>query len=256
MTAIYAIFSIISVSAISLIGIVFFFVPERNLQGWLLNIVSLSTGAIFGDVFIHMLPEIQAESGMYSQAMLTVLVGILFSFVVEKFVRWRHCHVLPSEHCPGEQDPHDHHQHVGVMSLFGETLHNAIDGIAIAAAFLVSVPVGLSTTLAIVLHEIPHEIGNFAVLLHSGYTKRRALLYNGLSALSAIAGAVLVLLVSQVSSFSGQLFLPFAAGNLLYIAGSDLIPELHRQTGLKESLWQLFFMIVGIGCMFLLVLWE
>ena len=136
------------------------------------------------------------------------------------------------------------------MSLFGDGIHNFIDGLAIGASFLVSIPVGVSTTIAILFHEIPDEIGNFAVLLHSGYTKNRALVYNLLSALTAVIGTILALVGQSYFSSLNAVLLPFAAGNLLYIAGSDLIPELHKEEGMKNAVLQLACMILGIAVMY------
>ena len=135
-------------------------------------------------------------------------------------------------------------------------MHNFIDGLVIAAAFFASIPIGISTTLAVVLHEIPHEVGNVAILLHSGYSKKNALLFNCLSAGSSILGAALVLLFSSSSAALADGILPFAAGNLLYIAGSDLIPELHKETELKKTLGQLVCIVLGMVMMYGIKLME
>ena len=137
------------------------------------------------------------------------------------------------------------------MSTMGESVHNFIDGVVIAASYLASVPIGISTTLAVVFHEIPHEIGNFAVLLHSGFRRKRAILFNMLSAGTAVLGTICVLITSRSLESLTVYLLPFAAGNLLYIAGSDLIPELHKETGIRQSLGQLCALLCGMGLMFL-----
>ena len=246
--ALSALASVIGVSLLSLLGILFFLVEEKFIRSILLYLVSFSTGAILGDVFIHILPDM-AKSENFSGQSLVILLGILVSFTIEKIIHWRHCHLLPGEH--------EHHHHAfGIMSIFGESVHNFIDGIVIAASFLASLPIGISTTLAVVFHEIPHEIGNFAVLLHSGFRKGRALLMNLLAASTAILGAVLVLLASSSLTSLTSSLLPFAAGNLLYIAGSDLIPELHKHTKLHEGLFQLLAMVLGMGFMYVLLLLE
>lgn len=235
--------SVVGVSLLSLLGVAFFLFEESLVARSLLYVVSLSTGAILGDVFIHILPDLAADEVTFPYAMLVLLAGILFSFVIEKIVHWRHCHVL--EHS------HEGHCHpVGILSIVGESMHNFLDGIVIASSFLVSVPLGLATTVAVVFHEIPHEIGNFAILLHSGYTKKKALLYNMLSASAAIVGAVVVLLAQSSLASVTEYMLPFAAGNLLYIAGSDLIPELHKQTGLRQGVLQLLAMVLGMLVMY------
>jgi zinc and cadmium transporter len=170
---------------------------------------------------------------------------------MEKIIHWHHCHLLPED----EQE-HGHRHDVGAMSLFGDGVHNFIDGLAIASSFLVSVPVGLSTTIAVVFHEIPGEIGDFAILLHAGYSKKRALFFNFLSALTAVAGAILALLGQQYFGSLNVFLLPFAAGNLLYIAGSDLIPELHREEGFRKSVLQLIAMVAGIAVMYAMLFFE
>lgn len=251
-----AIIGVLAVSLTSFLGILFFVVSERSIHRALISLVSISTGAIFGDVFIHMLPELAENAEFFPRAMMILLGGILFSFAIEKFIHWRHCHELPSEECDHEHDHHHHHHHVGIMALSGEVVHNAIDGIVVAAAFLVSPAVGISTTIAVLFHEIPHEIGNFAVLLHSGFSRKRALMFNALAALSSFVGALIVLAASGFAESIELFLLPFAAGNLLYIAGSDLIPELHRYTKPMQGVSQFFFMIVGIGLMGLMILFE
>ena len=247
--AIYSLISVIGVSLLSLLGILFFLVDERFIRAILLYLVSFSTGALLGDVFIHILPDLAEQKEFFSSGMLVILAGILFSFLIEKIIRWRHCHSLP-----GEQ--HGHHHPVGTMSIIGESIHNFIDGIVIAASFLAGTTIGVSTTLAIIFHEIPHEIGNFAVLLHSGRGKKKALLFNILSACAAILGTVAVLVTSRSLESLTTYMLPFAAGNLLYIAGSDLIPELHKQTRLGHSIIQLLAMITGMGFMYVMLFLE
>ncbi len=251
--ALYSIVSVVSVSLLSLLGILFFLIDQRFIRKILLYVVSFSTGALLGDVFLHIVPDLAEEKGLTTQVMMLILGGILFSFGIEKIIHWRHCHVLPEEGHPG----HDHHHHsAGIMSALGESVHNFIDGVVIGAAYLVSVPLGLATTLAIVFHEIPHEIGNFAVLLHSGFPRRRALHLNMLSASTAILGTVCVLAASTSLVSISDLLLPFAAGNLLYIAGSDLIPELHKETGFRQGIIQLIAMIAGMGCMYAILFLE
>lgn len=245
----YALASVIGVSLLSLLGIVFFLFEESFVKKSLLYFVSFSTGGLLGDVFIHILPDMARKPGTFGASLLVVLLGIIFSFVMEKIIHWRHCHMLPD-------DDHDHHHAVGAMSALGESVHNFIDGIVIAASFLASIPIGISTTLAVVFHEIPHEIGNFAVLLHSGFGRRKAILFNMFSASTAILGTVLVLATSRSLTSLTTYLLPFAAGNLLYIAGSDLIPELHKETRWKESVGQLIGLLCGMGVMYLVLLME
>ncbi len=236
-----ALLSVIAVSIIPLCGAFFLFMNEKLIRRSILFFVSFSTGALLGDVFLHMIPEM-SEGTSFATDVYIILFGIVCSFAIEKTVHWRHCHVLP-----GGPDAHEHHHHpVGMLTLIADGIHNFIDGIVIAASYLVSLPVGLATTLAVVFHEIPQEIGNIAILIHSGYSRRNAIIFNIYSQMSAILGAVLFLLLSNRITGLTSFMLPFAAGNFLYIAGSDLIPELHKDTGLKRAFLQLLFMIAGI----------
>lgn len=242
-----AIGAVVGVSLISLVGVIPLVVSKR-LRSWVLFLVSFSVGALLGDVFLHIVPEM-AESGDIERGAEYILLGMLISFIIEKLIHWRHCHTLPDdkhEHC------HDHHHHIGIMNLFADGLHNFIDGTLIAASFLVDTQVGIATTIAVGLHEIPQEIGDFAVLLHSGFTKKKAILFNMLSACSAIVGAVGVLLLQSAIPVAESVLLPIAAGNFLYIAGVDLIPELHKETRISNSVMQLVSIVGGIGVMYAL----
>ena len=242
---------VILVSLISLIGIVLFALNEKLVRRMLLPLIGFSTGALLGDVFIHMLPEM-AEEENFRNRLLLILVGILLSFIIEKVIHWRHCH------CSGLplQDDRHHVHPMGVMNLVGDGIHNFIDGALIAGSFLVSTPIGIATTIAVILHEIPQEIGDFAILLYSGFTRRKALFFNLLSGCVAIVGTILVLLTAKTLPLAGAWLLPIAAGNFLYIAGSDLIPELHKDARISRALLQLLTILAGIGVMFALTVLE
>ena len=206
--------------------------------------MSLSAGSLFGDAFIHLLPEAVKENGFTLLVSLSVLGGVLLFFILEKFVHMHH-HDIPS----AQKSTHHHAYHLGVMNLFGDAVHNFIDGLIIAGSFIVSVPVGIATTIAVIFHEIPQEIGDFGVLLYSGMSVKKALWFNFLSALVAIAGAVVGLMIGKSSTTFVQILLPFAVGGFLYIAGSNLIPELHKECGWKESLLHFGAMVLGIVIM-------
>jgi zinc and cadmium transporter len=163
--------------------------------------------------------------------------------------------MLPSTE-PHLGDHHGHNHPVGIVNLVGESMHNFIDGLVIAAGFLASPTIGFSTTLAVILHEMPHEIGNVAVLLHVGYSRKKALFYNFLSATVSIFGVLVVYLFTVSSDVFGAYMLPFAAGNLLYIAGSDLIPELHKENKALKSLGQLVCILIGMAIMYGVKLME
>jgi zinc and cadmium transporter len=174
-------------------------------------------------------------------------LGILAFFVIEKFIRWRHCHVPTCD---------DHPHPVAMMNLIGDGFHNFMDGLLIAASFCSSFSLGVATTLAIAFHEIPQEIGDFGVLIHAGFSKVKALAFNFLSALTAVLGVVVALVLNnQIEGFS-QFLVPFTAGGFIYIAGADLIPELKKETNLPKSAFQLLGLVLGIGVMLALTLLE
>ncbi len=238
-----AIASVTLVSLLSLIGFAFISLNEEKLRRIIFVMVSLAVGALFGDAFIHLLPESFERSQSTVKTSLYVLAGMLGFFVLEKFLLWKHQHVLDSA---------SHVHPVGYMNLGADAIHNLIDGMIIGVAYLVSVPVGVATTIAVVCHEIPHELGNFFVLLHAGFQARRALLFNFVSAIFAIVGCVVSLLIgSHVETFS-QALIPLAAGGFIYIAGTDLVPELHKESNPVKSLVQLLAMGTGVGIMLLL----
>lgn len=241
----YALLSVIVISLVSLIGIATLSIKLDRLKKMLLVLVSFAAGALLGDVFLHLLPEL-IEAGFALSLSFMILGGIGFSFVIEKFIHWRHCHVPTTK---------QHTHPVATMNLIGDGVHNFIDGIIIGASYLVSIPAGLATTLAVLLHEIPQEIGDFSVLLHAGYTRRKALTMNFLLALTSIFGVVIVFLLGAIERIVPFL-VAFAAGNFIYIAGSDLIPELHKETGLKSAFYQLLALIVGVLVMASLLLLE
>ena len=216
---IYSLVSVFIVSSISFLGLLTLAINAEKLKKILLYLVSFSAGALFGDVFIHLLPEIVKEVGFTLKISLYILVGIGFFFIIEKFIHWRHCHIPHSK---------DHIHPFAMMNLFGDGVHNFIDGLIIAASYLVSIPIGIATTIAVILHEIPSEIGDFGVLLHGGFSKGKALFFNFITALTAVLGAIVSLLISSYVDNLTTFLIPFAAGGFIYIAGSDLIPELHK----------------------------
>lgn len=239
----YSLLSVLLVSLFSLVGLLFISLQKKRLKKVLLFLVSFAAGGLLGDVFLHLLPEIVETSGFTLGISLAILVGILVFFVLEKFVHWRHCHLLASR-----EHPHP----LTFMNLVGDGLHNFIDGAVIAASFLNGFQLGLATSTAVVMHEIPQEISDFGVLIHGGFRRKKALVFNFLSALMAVIGALLVLVLGIRTINLVRLLVPFTAGGFLYIAGSDLIPELHKETSLAKSLLQMLGLILGIGVMLLL----
>lgn len=242
-----ALASVLAVSLLSFVGIVTIALDQARLQQAIFLLVSLAVGAMFGDAFIHLLPEAFRTSGGGSGVSLTLLGGLFTFFLLEKFLLWRHEHVPHYGSCI---------QPVGYVNIVAEGLHNLIDGLLIGASYLVSLPVGLATTLAVLLHEIPQEMGNFGVLMHAGFSRPRALWLNFLSASLAVLGAVLALLVGGRVTDLPRHLLPFTAGGFIYIAGSDLVPELHKEREPARSFLQLLAIAVGVGLMLLLTLLD
>ncbi|MEK6916785.1 MAG: ZIP family metal transporter [Nanoarchaeota archaeon] len=239
--------SVIIVSLISFIGLLTIPFKEARLKKIILFLVSFSTGALLGDAFIHLLPEIIEETGFTLQVSLSLLGGVLIFFILEKFVHWRHCHIPTSKH----------HPHPLVfMNLVGDALHNFIDGMIIAGSYLINFKIGLATTIAVIFHEIPQEIGDFGIFLHAGLTKMKALAYNFISALTAVVGAIIVLAIGNNSATFIQFLIPLTAGGFIYIAASDLIPELHKETDIKKSAMQLLGILLGVVVMISLLFLE
>lgn len=258
LSILYALFSVFVISLVSLIGILPILFKWVNLDRILLMLVSLSAGSLLGGAFFHILPEV-AEEGFGISISISVIGGMLLFFVMERFIHWRHCH-----HTVHDEHPH----HLAIMNLVGDGVHNFLDGVIVAASYLASVPAGIATTVAVVLHEVPQEIGDFGVLIYSGISRWKALAYNFLSALLAVIGAIIGLIIGTKSEAFVSIILPFAAGGFIYIAASDLIPELHKECKcddttcstqnrfLKDSLWYFLAMLVGIGLMYGLTLME
>ncbi len=242
---IYTLSSVSIVSLISLISIFTLGIKQERLQSILLYLVSFSAGALLGDVFIHILPEImQGEAALQNGSY--VLFGIMLFFVLERLLMWHHSH---SSH---EEEIHS----VVYLTIVGDALHNFLDGVAIAAAFLISIPVGIATATAVIFHEIPQEIGQFAILVHGGWSRKKALLYNFFSALTAIAGALVVLVFAQAFQEAPAVLLGLSAASFIYIAMSDLIPELHKEPSIRRFILQIMWMTAGIGVMASLLLLE
>ncbi|TSC94191.1 MAG: zinc/iron permease [Candidatus Berkelbacteria bacterium Licking1014_85] len=235
-----SIFASFLVSLISLVGITVLLLRQNFLTKILLILVSFSAGALLGDVFFHIFPEIYGGFEASSIG-IAIVSGILGFFVLEKILHWRHCHIPASK---------NHHHPLATINLVSDGVHNFIDGLIISAGFLVSFPVGLATVIAVIFHEIPQEIGDFSVLIYAGIKPKIALFYNFLSAILAIVGALVGLILQEKFFSLTNPLLAFAAGGFLYLACSDLIPELKKETSLKKSSLQLLFIIIGILLMY------
>jgi len=247
MVYLYAFGSVILVSLVSLVGVFALSLKEELLRKYIFILISLAVGALLGDAFIHLIPEALTSSLNPILVSTLIIVGILFFFIIEKFFHWHH-------HGEDHQEPHIHP--VGKLVLFSDGIHNLVDGIIIGASFVVSIPVGVATTLAVILHEIPQEIGDFAVLIHSGYTKKRALWLNFLSALLSVLGVAVVFVLGGIIEGLSLWLLPIAAGGFIYIALADLVPELHKTQEIKHSVMQLITVVIGVFLMILLTFLE
>jgi len=239
----YALTSILIISIISQIGLITLSIKINKLKKITFFLISFAAGALLGDTFIHLTPEIKFDL----KASLLILSGILIFFILEKFIQWRHCHMpITKEHT---------HPFV-FMNLVGDSLHNFIDGIIIAASYLSSLQLGIATTISVILHEIPQEIGEFGVLIYGGFTKAKALFFNFLTSLTAFFGGIIILIINTTSETTTSIIIPFTIGSFIYIAGSDLIPELHKEKELKRSTIQFIGLILGIMIMLVLILVE
>jgi zinc and cadmium transporter len=213
---------------------------------WVPALVSFAIGALLGAVFLEILPHAIGTAGSLQSVFATVLGGILGFFVLEKLVLWRHCHIEDCEAHDHHADPNDHGRS-GLMIIIGDAFHNFVDGVLIAAAFLQSTELGIVTAAAIIAHEIPQEIGDFVILLHSGYSKTAALVLNLLSSLAMLAGALLAYFTLQAAQGWIATVLALAAASMIYVAVADLIPGLHRRPELRATAQQVVLIALGVG---------
>jgi zinc and cadmium transporter len=217
---------------------------------WVPALVSFAIGTLLGAVFLEILPHAIGSAGNLQGLFATVLAGILGFFVLEKLVLWRHCHI---EAC----EAHDHHANPndrgrsGLMIIIGDGFHNFVDGILIAAAFLQSTELGVVTAAAIIAHEIPQEIGDFVILLHSGYSKLAALTLNLLSSFAMLVGALLAYFTLQAAQEWTGTVLALAAASMIYVAVADLIPGLHRRPELGATAQQVALIALGVALIWL-----
>ena len=232
-----ALLSAFAISLASFVGVVTLSLKKKRMEEYLLLLVGFSAGALMGGALLHLMPEslevIEAEL-----AFSILLAGFVSFFLMEKILYWRHCH-------EGTCNVHP----FTYLNLVGDGIHNFVDGIVIAASYAAGIEIGMVSTFAILLHEIPQEIGDFGVLIYGGMTTRKALFYNFLSALTAVLGVSvgqLLLPIANVTSY----ILPFAAGGFIYISASDLIPELHKETNQKKSMLSFTTFLAGLAFMY------
>ena len=237
---IYIITTTFLVSLISFIGVFTLGLKEKLLEKLLLFLIALSAGALIGGAFLHLIPEAVNEFGS-EDVFLFIIIGFVSFFFMEKLLFWRHCH---NKRC----EIHT----FAYLNLLGDAIHNFVDGLVIALSFLFSIELGIATTIAIILHEIPQEIGDFGVLVYGGFKRVKALLMNFLCAIIAIFGGIFGFFLNDYIPNMSYFLLPFAAGGFIYIAASDLIPEIRKEMDLKKSLPIFIVFLIGIAIMFFL----
>ena len=237
--------SVTVVSLIAFVGLIFAGMREERLNRVTMLLVGFASGTLIGGAFLHLLPEALESENDVTTVFFYVIAGIIVFFALEKFFYWRHCH---ERECP---------THAFVyLNLIGDGIHNFIDGMIIAATYIVSsasgsYQLGFATTMAVILHEIPQELGDFGVLIYGGLNRKKALTFNFIAAVTAVAGALLTYFLAYLQSIE-TLLVPFAAGGFIYIAATDLMPELHKKSLARESLAQFIVILLGIGLMALL----
>ncbi len=220
----------------------------RAPRGWIPTLVSFAVGTLLGAVFLEMLPHIFEESHDYRVSAITILAGIMLFFLLEKLVLWRHYHAEDFEgHGAAHSAAQHDHGRSGLMITVGDTFHNFVDGIIITATFIADYKLGVVTALAIIAHEVPQEIGDFVILLHSGYSKRAALTLNLVSSLATFIGALLAYFALQSMQEWIPSLLSIAAASMIYVAVADLIPGLHKRTSLSATAQQVSLIALGVA---------
>ena len=241
MNLLYAIIASIIVSLISLIGVFALVIKDNLLKRLMVFLVAFAAGGLIGGAFFDIIPEASEYVKDITQLFFYIVLGYTLFFILEKYLHWRHCH---SPECKIHR--------LTYLNIIGDIVHNFSDGLILGTIFLLNIKVGVAATLAIVFHEIPHELGNFTVLIYGGFSKLKALLFNFLSALFAIVGTIIgYYCASKISGFAGIL-LPVAAGGFIYIASCDLVPELHKEEDGKRSALIMVTFIFGIMLMYFL----
>ncbi|MCW9025570.1 MAG: ZIP family metal transporter [Gammaproteobacteria bacterium] len=234
--------------ALSVLAASVFLLFNESIRSRLLpHFVSFAIGALLGAAFLALLPHAVSATEDFHDLGLTVLLGVLVFFVLEKLVIWRHCHAHDCE-AHGENDVK---QSSGMLVLIGDGLHNFVDGVLIASAFLTDFHLGVVTSLAVAAHEIPQEVGDFAVLLHSGFTRAKAFVFNILASLTTIIGAVLAYYSLEDATSVLPYILAIAASSFIYIAVADLIPGLHQRSRASETLQQVALILLGVLTIYL-----
>jgi len=241
----YIFLSVIIVSLLAVVTFIPFMINKKFPKQILLILLSFSVGTLLGTVFFHFIPK-TAEHGFRLETGLFILTGFIVFFIIERFIHWHHSDKCSNE---AEKTAHSHGYHLALVNLIGDGIHNFLDGLVIAGAYLVNIPLGVAATISIAFHEIPQEIADFGVLLYSGMSKRKAVLFNLFSALMALVGATIgIILFGKIEGFN-HFIISFAAGTFLYIASANLVPELHRHCKTIDTILHILSMVAGIAFM-------
>ena len=247
----FTIIATLFVASLSLSGIVVLTAMKKHVHATMMPLVALSAGAMFGNALLHLLPEaIERSQEIFSvfTVMLFVVASFVASFLFEQFFFWHHCH--NEDTCEPTQKPFAH------LVLYSDAIHNFIDGLIISAAFVVSIPLGIVTTLTISLHEVPQELGDFAVLIHGGFSKMRAAVLNGIVALTAVLGGIAGIILAGTVEWAVPALLPIAAGGFIYIAAADLLPELRHHNSRAGIPLSILFFLTGLAIMIVTAMIE
>lgn len=238
---IYALLSVMFISLLSFVGIFTISLKKEFLDKIILILVAFATGSLLGAAFFDILPEAieSGEEGIFFY----VFLGLMVFFVMERYIHWHHCHT---------KDCEKHHRPVTYLNLVGDGFHNFVDGALIAASFAINIPLGVATTFAIAAHEIPQEIGDFAILVHGGFSRTKALLFNFVSSLTAVLGALTTFFFAKNIEGIIPIILAIAGGGFVYIATADLIPEIHKETDKKKIITQSLALLLGAAIVFIL----
>ncbi len=242
----YMVLSVVVVSLLSLIGISLLSLSHESFHKIVFGLVAVAVGALFGDAFMHLIPDAFLDKDHSAEAPLFIIAGILLFYVLENFLHWRHQHSDEQ----GEIEPY------GYLNILADMTHNFIDGLIIGASYLVGAKMGLATSVAVILHEIPHEFSNFGILVKSGFGRWKAIFINFLTGVMALAGGLAAWWVGGKMEGFIQVLIPLTAGGFIYIAGSDLVPQLHKDVKTFRAIFQFLAILTGLGLMFLIKLLE
>ena len=237
----------IIISLLSFLGAISLVIGSDKLKKSLIYLISFSAGSMIGATFLHLLPEVLEKDKKSLEIFILVLIGFSIFFILERLLRWHHCH---EENCVT-------HEHLGWLNLIGDSIHNFIDGMIILVSFAGGTSLGIIVTLSIMMHEIPQELGDFGILLYAGFSKVKALFYNFISACTALLGVLFAYWLYAYNEITISSLIPLVAGGFIYIAATDLVPEIHKDNNIFRTLISyLLFIIAIIFMYFMKIIFE